>query len=294
MNAVVQSKKSQSITTIPALEMSEQELISVLENSIYPGASRESIKMAISYCAAAKLDPLQKPVHIVPMWDTKAKRMRDVILPGIGLYRTQAARSGEYAGVSEPEFGEDVTETIGGVKVTYPKWCKATVKRRLPSGEIVEFSAKEFWKENYAVKGGQEKSIAPNAMWAKRPYGQLAKCAEAQALRKAFPELGAQPTAEEMQGSTIETSEVIDGQTGEIIQVQKSPARPALEPYPEEYFRQNLPKWKDLVESGKRSADDILAMIRSKATLTSEQEAAIRSLSHPDGSTEDFAEVGEE
>ncbi|MGK9451421.1 phage recombination protein Bet [Acidithiobacillus caldus] len=294
MNAVVQSKKTQSIATVPALEMSEEELISVLENSIYPGASRESIKMAISYCAAGKLDPLQKPVHIVPMWDSKAKKMRDVILPGIGLYRTQAARSGEYAGVSEPEFGEDVTETIGGVTVTYPKWCKATVKRRLPSGEIVEFSAKEFWKENYAVKGGQEKSIAPNAMWAKRPYGQLAKCAEAQALRKAFPELGAQPTAEEMQGNAIETSEVIDGQTGEIIRVQKSPARPALEPYPENHFQQNYPRWKDLVESGKRSADDILAMIRSKATLTAEQEAAIRSLSHPDGSTGDFVEVGEE
>ncbi|MBU2763707.1 phage recombination protein Bet [Acidithiobacillus caldus] len=290
MNAVVQSKKSQSITTVPVLEMSEQELISVLENSIYPGASRESIKMAISYCAAAKLDPLQKPVHIVPMWDTKAKRMRDVIMPGIGLYRTQAARSGEYAGVSEPEFGEDVTENIGGVTVTYPKWCKATVKRRLPSGEIVEFSAKEFWKENYAVKGGQEKSIAPNAMWAKRPYGQLAKCAEAQALRKAFPELGAQPTAEEMQGSTIETSEVIDGQTGEIIQVQKSPARPALEPYSLEHFEQNFPKWKDLVESGKRSAEDILAMIRSKATLTEEQEAAIRALGE---TANDFAEIAE-
>jgi hypothetical protein len=57
--------------------------------------------------------------------------------------------------------------------------------------------------ENYAVKGGQEKSIAPNAMWTKRPYGQLAKCAEAQALRKAFPEIASQPTADEMEGKTL-------------------------------------------------------------------------------------------
>lgn len=175
------------------------ELISVLESSLYPGAAQESIKLVIGYCQAAGLDPLQKPVHIVPMWDSKAGRMRDVIMPGINLYRIQASRSGECAGVSEPEFGEDVTQEIGGQTITFPRWCKVTVKR-LVGGIVVDFTAKEIWTENYAVKGGKEKSTAPNAMWTKRPYGQIAKCAEAQAFRKAFPELASAYTAEEMEG----------------------------------------------------------------------------------------------
>lgn len=191
-----------------ALAMREEELLAVLGSSLYPGAHPDSIRMVLGYCKASGLDPMQKPVHIVPMWDGKLRQMRDVVMPGIGLYRTQAARNG-CAGVSEPEFGPDVTEEIGGAKTTYPAWCKVTVKRRISTGEIVEFTAKEFWRENYAVKGGQDKSIAPNAMWSKRPYGQIAKCAEAQALRKAFPEIGSEPTADEMEGKVLHADEPI-------------------------------------------------------------------------------------
>lgn len=191
------------VETPNALTMNEMEVCKVLQTSLYPGAAMESIKLVIGYCKAAGLDPMQKPVHIVPMWDSKAGAMRDVIMPGINLYRTQAARSGECAGVSEPEFGPDITEAVGGVQITFPAWCRVTVKRRLPSGDLVEFTAKELWKENYAVKGGKEKSVAPNAMWMKRPYGQIAKCAEAQAFRKAFPEMGGAYTAEEMEGKEI-------------------------------------------------------------------------------------------
>lgn len=257
---------------IPAMQMKEEELMSVLQSSLYPGANPDSIKMVLGYCKAAGLDPMQKPVHIVPMWDQKAGQMRDVVMPGIGLYRTQAARSGECAGISEPEFGPDVTETIGGQQITFPAWCRVTVKRRLPTGEVVEFTAKEFWKENYAVKGGKEKSIAPNAMWTKRPYGQIAKCAEAQALRKAFPEIGSGPTADEMDGKTL-NEEFVDASTGEIRQ---APARPALEPYPADKFDTNLPAWRDLIESGRKTADEIIAMVTSRATLTDAQIKAIR------------------
>ena len=192
----------QAHSAMPALAMSEEDLIGVLTNSLYPGAASGSIKLVIGYCKAAGLDPMQKPVHIVPMWDNKAKQMRDVVMPGIGLYRTQAARSGEYAGVTEPEFGDDVTESVGGAPITYPKWCRVTVRRLLPNGTVVDFTAKELWKENYATKG--KDSAAPNAMWLRRPYAQLAKCAEAQALRKAFPEFGAQPTADEMEGRELD------------------------------------------------------------------------------------------
>jgi phage recombination protein Bet len=198
MNALVKAE-STALST-----MSEAELLTVLGSSLYPGAAPASIKLVLGYCKAAGLDPMQKPVHIVPMWDGKAGQMRDVVMPGVGLYRTQASRTGRFAGQTEPEFGPMVTEKLGGQEITYPEWARVTVKKQMDNGEVAEFTAKEFWIENYAVKGGKEKSVAPNAMWTKRPRGQIGKCAAAQALRLAFPEMGAQPTAEEMEGKTIQ------------------------------------------------------------------------------------------
>lgn len=261
--SVVESK-------LPSLSMNETELVKVLQSSLYPGAKTDSIKLVLSYCKAAGYDPMQKPVHIVPMWDGKEQVMRDVIMPGVGLYRTQAARTGQLAGMSEPEFGEDVTEKIGGVETTYPKWCRVTVRRRLQTGEIVEFTAREFWKENYAVKGGKDKSIAPNAMWTKRPYAQLAKCAQAQALRIAFPEAtGSEATADEMEGREIRHEVEVKAES------EQTPPRT------DEQFTAALEKWAPHIESGKKTHDEIIAFAESKAPLTDEQKKQILLIKAP-------------
>lgn len=267
----------QAHSSIPALSMSEEELIGVLTNSLYPGATSGSIKLVIGYCKAAGLDPMQKPCHIVPMWDSKAKQMRDVVMPGIGLYRTQAARSGEYAGVTEPEYGEDVTESIGGTEMTYPKWCRVTVRRLISNGTVVDFTAKELWKENYATKG--KDSATPNAMWQKRPYAQLAKCAEAQALRKAFPEFGAQPTADEMEGRELDMG------AAEIVSAR--PAIPAsLPPYPDDQFEKNFPTWKAGIAEGRVTVEQVIARVSSKYVVSEKQRAALMTENEP-ATTED-------
>lgn len=266
MNAIAQFPPRETANNDAAL-------VAVLESSFYPGASPQSIGMVLAYCRAAGLDPMQRPVHIVPMWDERTGRMRDVVMPGIGLYRTQAARTGQYAGISEPEFGPDITETIGSCLVTFPAWCRVTVLRTLPNGQTAEFPAREYWRECFASKGGKARDPSPNKMWGRRPYGMLAKCAEAQALRRAFPELGSAPTAEEMLGQAIELE-------AEASEPPPAPA-PALEqqpPYPADAFAANIGKWRDLVDSGRRRPDEILAIVGAKYALNDGQRAAIVAL----------------
>lgn len=196
------------VATSTALTVQNEDLMRVMESSIYPGASREMIALVLSYCRVHGLDPLQKPVHIVRMkvktgYDRTNRRAveeyREVLMPGIADYRIKAARSGQYGGKSEPEFGPVKNDKELGV--SYPEWCRVTVKR-IVAGAARDFPAKEYWLENYANDGHSNK---PNYMWKKRPFGQIAKCAEAQALRMAFPELsGSQPTAEEMEGKEFD------------------------------------------------------------------------------------------
>jgi len=189
----------------PIYQMDEGRALAVLESSLYPGAAHDSIRMVLSWAQARGVDPMDKPCHIVPMWDSKTERMRDVIMPSVDYYRQKAESTGEYLGLSDTEYGQTKTLQVGEFSIDYPEWAKVIV-RRLVHGHVAEFPAKVFWLETYATKKRDTK--VPNAMWQKRPFGQLEKCAEALALRRAFPKLCGGPTAEEMAGKTLDVDAI--------------------------------------------------------------------------------------
>lgn len=174
----------------------------VLQETVFPGASDASILMAIDYCKVRNLDILKKPVHIVPIWNKEQKRMIDTVWPSISELRTTAMRTGQYAGCDETVYGPNITQNVGGVEITFPEYAQVTVYRMLNGVRIPFAGDKVRWLETVATT----KEGAPNSMWKQRPYGQIAKCAEAAALRKAFPEeLGNEYAAEEM-GNKIDNS----------------------------------------------------------------------------------------
>lgn len=261
---------------LPAL--SEDALVEVLSGSLYPGAERNSVVMVLAYCQAAHLDPMLKPVHIVPIWNSKSKKMQDTVMPGIGLYRIQAARTGQYAGISDPEYGPPITAKLSGVDVTYPEWCRVTVKRQMSNGLVAEFTANERWLENYAT--ASKDSAAPNAMWKRRAFAQLAKCAEAQALRKAFPEVGSAPTADEMEGK------IFDEGSRDITPQPTATKQPeAKEEFPDDKFEAKLPVWQGGVDQGKTTPEDLITFLQSKYTLSDAQIDRINRMAPIDGET---------
>lgn len=180
-----------------------------LVDAIFPSAkTTEAIELGLAYCRARKLDIFKRPIHIVPVYDSKLKREVETVWAGIGELRTTAARTNAWAGNDEAEFGPDVTETFTGTTgygeyqkettktVTFPEWCSLTVYKLVQGQRCAFPGPKVYWLETYAVMG---RTDVPNEMWETRPRGQLEKCAEAAGLRRAFPEeIGSDLIAEEV------------------------------------------------------------------------------------------------
>jgi len=77
-------------------------------------------------------------------------------------------------------------------------------------------------------------------------------------------------TADELEG--------IEGAMSPSAVVESLSKLPSLPAYPQADFDKNLPAWRDVVESGKKKAADLLAMLSTKATFSEEQRAKILAL----------------
>jgi phage recombination protein Bet len=204
-------------------------------NDLYPSAETPEIIMAVlSYCTMRKLDPFRRPVHIVPMYNTKLRRKVQVVMQGINEVQTVATRSKMWAGMDAPQWGEEVERTFRGsadeesgevqtVTMRYPLSCSVTVYR-LVAGERRAWTEELFWDECYARVGFR--SEMPNDRWRKAPRQMLHKCTKAAVLRAAFPEDVTEPTAEEMEDKETEWGGVtIDGETHRADREQDKPIR---------------------------------------------------------------------
>lgn len=107
--------------------------------------------------------------------------------------------------------------------------------------------------------------------WKTHPYRMLRHKAMIQCARLAFGFVGIYDTdeAERIVENMQPAEKMIDPATGEI----KPKALPA---YSDEAFQKNLATWQGLIESGKKTADQIIATVSSKAVMTDEQTAMIR------------------
>jgi phage recombination protein Bet len=171
-----QALSTQVRSNLPA-ELWSEDQIQILMNTFAKGATKDEFALFAHVCKRTELDPFKKQIHFTKRKNRRTGKEDLVMITGIDGYRALAARSGDYAGSDPPVF-EPADESA-----KYPTKASCTVYKMV-NGQRVPFTGVCRWKE-YAPKNMD----APSAFyWNKAPYNQLGKCAEAQALRKGWPE----------------------------------------------------------------------------------------------------------
>jgi len=166
---------SKDLTVKQPNQMAEfnDEQVEILRKTLFKDYNDDEMRFAITVCNRTGLDPFSRQIYFQKRKNRKTNEDSIVITTGIDGFRLIATRSNAYAGSDEPVFVEEDGK---------PMPLKATVTvYRMVQGMRVGFTASVRWIEFYPGDGPD------GAMWRKMPFGQLGKCAEAQALRKAFP-----------------------------------------------------------------------------------------------------------
>lgn len=165
------------------------------QSGISNAVTKAELSGFLHLCQRTGLDPFSRQIYLIGRYSKKEQR--DVFTPQTGIdgYRVIAQRVTSQTGGT---YGYEDTLWCN----TAGRWGDVWLPDAPPSAAKVtvirngqRFSAVARFSEYVqAFPDGN-----PKGLWAKMPAGQIAKCAEALALRKAFPhDLAGVYTAEEM------------------------------------------------------------------------------------------------
>lgn len=204
-NALATQNQNSMVTTFGY----DREQVDLIKTTIAKGCTDDELRLFMATAQRLQLDPFARQIYAVKRFDRKEERDVMSIQVGIDGLRSSADRTGLYAPGGDHEFSYNAEGLL--VKAT------ATV-RKFSNGSWLECRRSAFWDEYVQL----DKARNPTPMWRDKPHVMLGKCAEAQALRAAFPQLGGAYIPEEMQ----------QGQPDAVVVEAPAPRPQARQPLP--------------------------------------------------------------
>ena len=158
--------------------------VSLLKSQIAKGTTDDELKLFIQVCNRTGLDPFARQIYAVVRKDKNSDSGKKMsIQTSIDGFRLIGQRSKEYGGQAGPLWcGSDGVWKDVWLTKDYPVAAKVGVWRKGFSEPIWGVA---LWSEFCQINPYNGEVTA---MWKNLPTVMLAKCAESQALRRAFPQ----------------------------------------------------------------------------------------------------------
>lgn len=169
-----------------------REQIELIKDTIAKGATDEELRHFVAVCERLGLDPFAKQIYLVKRYDNKLGR--NVATPQVSIdgFRVVAERTGQYRGQTAPEW-------CGYDGVWRDVWLDDEPPQAARVGIWRENNREPLFRPARLSSFVQMYNGHPAPLWRTMPEVMLLKCAEAQALRAAFPNhLGGIYTTDEM------------------------------------------------------------------------------------------------
>lgn len=182
------------------------EQVDLLKKTVAKGASDDEFALFVHQCERTGLDPFARQIYCLQRRTKEGDKWINAMVTQVGIdgFRLIAERTGKYRGQTVPKFydakGNEREVWLDPAKP--PVGCKVGVLH-------ADFAEPLFVVVLYEEFVQKRQDGVPNAMWKSKPTVMLAKCAEAGALRKAFPqELSGLYTDDEIPADEIEVEPV--------------------------------------------------------------------------------------
>lgn len=171
-------------TAIAVWEPDQQEMDIYRRHYAPANTTNEEWEIFLETCRAYRVSPIRRQIYLVGRYDGVKRRMVNTPQISIGTLRLLALRTQEFEGTTEPEWGDEEGNW-------YTCWPKA--KGKHPYAARVGIYRRGFrspvWGIVYFHELAQKTREGKfTHFWEDSGIHQLAKCAEADGLRKAFEE----------------------------------------------------------------------------------------------------------